>query len=370
MALTWSRPALAADNPTLVYNAKERMKAVGWTVGQSGNGLASYSSSGDVITSGAVLATVKAWFEMSAPDDSWHMSYQSGSSSNTGRLKFTWNAAGFDGGSPSATQVGATSTAADEVLVVGAGSDAVPTYAAVMASSGGNVNLVVIADVSAPYNFAWLGNNTGATNGLDFLLYLDTLMVGSVDTLDVAPSVAYHAAQFAASGASGQLMAPGTAPFGWIGKGLGGAIVRIPAESLRDGSATAVPGGMNRSFYTGNAELFALGYGRRATEANPDGWKGTSTLFTWIGSTELTGLRLTTDPEGDQWIVGDDLGIRWDGTAMTNDPSAGATLTANYRSMYIQGDTSVVTPEPEPVALTPTGRLPKPLKTGYQRPQR
>ncbi len=367
MALTWYRPALAATNAAMVYLAKERMKALGWTVPRSGDGT-SYSSSGDLITSGAVLATLRAWFEMVAPDGSFAFIYQTGSSVNTGRIKFTWGN-GFAAGSPSATQVSATASAGDEVVAMGAGTDAAPAYATIISSSGGNVNLVVVADAAAPYRFTWLGNPTGGANGLDFLFYFDPLLTASVDTLDTAPSVAFWAAQFAASGAVGQLMAPGTAPFGWIGKGLGGAIVRIPAESLRDGSATAVPSGLNRSFYTGNCELFPMGYGRRATEANPDGWKGLSTLFTWIGSTETTGLRLTTDPEGDQWIVGDDLAIRWDGTAMTNDPSAGATNTANYRTLYIEGDTTFEPPGP-PATLPVTGKPQKTTSNRYVRPRR
>jgi hypothetical protein len=337
-------PAVPASNAVMWYLLKEYMKSLGWTVPRSGDGGATYNGAGDCITSGAVLATLKAWFELLAPDGSVAVVYQTGSGVNTARVKFTWGG-GFTAGSPSATQVSATTAAGDEATIIGGGTDAAPTYAAVCASSGGNINAFVVADDSPPYAFGWGGTPTGGADGLDFLFYFDPLVATDAD--DTAPSVVDWAASFAASGAAAQITAVATAPFGWIGKGLGGgAIVRIPAETLRDGSATAVPSGLNRTFYSAaaNCELFPLSYGRRATESNPDGWKGRSTLFNWVGSAELTGTRLTTDPEGDEWITADDLAIPWDGTAIANDPSAGLTRTAHYRSLDAGGSgTPVVT---------------------------
>ena len=352
MALTYHRPALAADNATLIYNAKERMKALGWTVPRSGDAT-NYSSSGDLITSGAAMAVTLAWFECIAPDGSWAFSFQRGSSNTVGRVKFTWGN-GFSAGSPSATQVSATASAGDEYLFVGGGTDAAPTYGTVIAGTGGNENLVVVADNAAPYGFAWLANRTTGVNGLDMLFFLDPLITESVDALDTAPSCAYWIGSSILSGDNSVLSSTTNGPVSWIAKGLGGAIVKIPAQHYRDGSSTVIPRGLSRSSYDSYAELFPLSYARRAALPDPDGWKGTSTLFTWIGSLEATGTRFTDD-DGGLWISGGDIAIRWDGAAMANDPSGGATANAHFRSLVIQGDPAI---DPDPGPLTATGRAP------------
>lgn len=372
MALTYSRPSLAAKNSRVIWDVKERLKVLGWTVPRSGDA-SSYSSSGDIHSASTTLETVKAWFEIIAPDSSVAWTWQRGATAQSCRLKFAWASTGgtidFSGGSPGAGQTGQPATTTDEFVLLGGGTDAGPTYANWIATADGVDNSVIVADDAAPYGFCAFGTRTSAVNGVDYAIVLDPLQTSTVDSLDAAPSVAYANGQSTSALTTGQTLSVTSSAVGWALKGLTGAsLARHPVLSYNQNTAAlTVPKNLSRNLYTSRVQLFPLGYARNSAIGAPIGYKGASSLFAWVGSTETTGTRLSvTNPAGgtDYWVVLNDMALRWDNTAIVNDPSAGATATAQYITFLVQG--SAAAPGP-PASLDPSGTAPKTVRSAYVR---
>lgn len=163
-----------------IFTLKGVMKSAGWTVPKSSDG-STYNSSGDQITlagSGAGgMDNARAWFVIQMPGSSRSFCLQRTSSTgaNTSyqwRVKYS-KAAGFSGGSPSATQV---PSASDERVLLGAGTDASPTFASfVYLGTDGAYRYNCFANNIAPYDFyswAWAkaSGNLYHTFGIDPLV--------------------------------------------------------------------------------------------------------------------------------------------------------------------------------------------------------
>lgn len=140
------------------YEAKEFLKANGFTVLASGDGLSAYSSSGDIITasgSGANgMNNARAWYRIQSPEGyEWIRQITSVTGDPDLRVKFSL-ADGFTGGSGSADT---TPTATDEELELGGGTDASPTgqNGAYPNISSGIRRILGCIDNSDPYGF-WI----------------------------------------------------------------------------------------------------------------------------------------------------------------------------------------------------------------------
>ncbi len=138
MGFVYILPTLMGDNAggLSFFDFKEGLKAAGWTVLASGDGLALFSAVGDVITvrgDGAGGVNVLAWVRLGAhAGNPFEICVQMGNGSVPGnalrigaRTKVSASA-GFTGGAPSPSRV---PSAADEFVYRGAGSDAAPTDA-------------------------------------------------------------------------------------------------------------------------------------------------------------------------------------------------------------------------------------------------
>ena len=120
-------PATGAES---IYELKEFLvNLLGYAVQQSSDGT-TYNASGDVITQPGIgangMENSLAWFLVADPDDSyqWVFQRQSGAGNTDWRVKFSAEA-GFGGGTPGVTQV---PSATDEQILIGAGTDAAPTF--------------------------------------------------------------------------------------------------------------------------------------------------------------------------------------------------------------------------------------------------
>lgn len=363
------------SNAALVVKVKTFLKGLGWTVPRSGDGLSVYSSSGDVVGE-TDFANTRAWFNLRAPDGAAELSVQRGSSSNTGRIKLALGGDGFDDGTGDyQTTPEPSGGAGNRVLVIGAGSDATPTYAAILSLTDNNSDLYVIAQDESPWAFcAFTVNRNGLSNGSSGAWFYDPTL--SPDTGDVAPGVLYW------SGVSQALYhtrsaAVATAPVGWIARGLGGSLARIPAVYFTDAGQRAAPEQMGASAYTGAEQIFPMLYARSALAGAPSGYKGNSRIFGWAGSTITavkTGTRLRNSDGIVRWIVVDDSVLPWDGTeaspdgtALAADPSAGAIL--DGEALFLQVPDVPVTGTAAP-PLAPSGRAPNAARGRYLRPQR
>src|SRR3990172_4710338 len=130
MGYAWNHSS-PATGAVAMYDLKELLKAQGWSVVMSGDGLAVYSAVGDVITGGGVgangMANTRAWFRITDPAGVKELTIQRGTLNYTYRIKFSY-AAKFTGGAPDPDQ---TPSATDEVIVEGGGTDAAPSYGSV-----------------------------------------------------------------------------------------------------------------------------------------------------------------------------------------------------------------------------------------------
>jgi hypothetical protein len=164
--MTWTTFATAggtSNHSWCWYDLKTQLKLAGWVVKSSGDGLALYSATTDIITvrgTGAGGMNANAWYRIQAPDGGIEivMQFIAGSASGSGtaatqRGKYS-AAAKFTGGSPSSTQV---PSATDEGVFSGGGTDAVPTgtnFTAGTANNNGNDHFFFgIIETTAPYRF-------------------------------------------------------------------------------------------------------------------------------------------------------------------------------------------------------------------------
>lgn len=127
-----------------------------WTMLSSGTGGSGgvYSQAGDVITSASVLLRPNSWWTWRGHGlrDGSTTYYQQHAWQTDGAGLVRWKVslrAGFGGGSPSPTQV---PSAVDEVVLLGGGTDAAPTYEALFPASASWMQ----AQFSESSDFAWL----------------------------------------------------------------------------------------------------------------------------------------------------------------------------------------------------------------------
>ena len=126
------------------FNFKSRMKAAGWTVPSSSDGI-TYNATGDQITvnatSGAGGMSTACWFTLVHPTLDGYQRYINIQINSTGqaRVKLSWT--GFSTGTPGIVRVPA---AADEVVLLGSGTDDSPTYATFFNTTAGLNNLFII----------------------------------------------------------------------------------------------------------------------------------------------------------------------------------------------------------------------------------
>lgn len=159
--------------------------AAGWTVPSSSDG-STYNSSGNQITadSGAgSFANAGAWARLRQPGGGREMLFQRGSTSVLWRVLYS--VAGFVGGSPGATRV---PTATDQQFLIGAGTDASPTYATTL-STNGTYRWLLSFDAASPYDFWAAGLATAGLNCVS-MIFLLSMEAGSYGALDLDPYIA------------------------------------------------------------------------------------------------------------------------------------------------------------------------------------
>ena len=171
MAFAWSVNNTPANGGAAMFLFKTLMKAQGYTVPSSSDGT-TYNSSGDQITtntSGAGgIQNAQAWFILkhpTIPGKQW--CYQNnatpGTSAANWRIKHSY-LAGFSGGTPGATRV---PSAADEVIMIGGGTDAAPTFAAIFGADGGyRFNCGCDSTTGSFFSFAFPTGGGPSTHGM------------------------------------------------------------------------------------------------------------------------------------------------------------------------------------------------------------
>jgi len=180
---------LPATGPLAMYSVKTTLVAAGWTVTKSGDGLALYSASGDIITGGGAVAgglgNTRAYFTVTDASTKVCLSFQT-ISNTTYRVKYSETGA-MAGGSPNSTTTG---TATDEQVLYGAGTDASPTGTQ-MLHTDNSYRFHVVANSTAQASNGtfpfWFGCTVNATGVVASFFGLEGMFTGTFHPLDVAP---------------------------------------------------------------------------------------------------------------------------------------------------------------------------------------
>lgn len=220
MAKVYSVNTTPATGSATMFDIKETLKSAGWTVSSSSDGT-TYNASGDQIThagSGAGgMANSRAWFRIQDPGGRREYCIQKSTSDNIAwRIKYSASQR-FVAGSPDAT---VTPSASDEGILLGAGSDASPTFASLFSTDNSYKSHIVAMNVAEGnvYSFWWFSsvNGTGTLAPGFFCEALDVNASSSVDE-DRCVTVA------AVGSVWNSFSNDGYAPYGWYRYNLSGA---------------------------------------------------------------------------------------------------------------------------------------------------
>jgi hypothetical protein len=191
--------------------------AAGWQVKCSSDGI-TFSATGDVITHSGTgaggFSNNGAWYVIEEPGPGRRQWCVQSSTASAMYARFKYSAlAKFTGGSPGPLRV---PSATDEKFVLGAGTDAAPTYAQFI-STGGTYRYHVIAlshPVSGAYGFYVFFTVAGSAAQGYGLLFSEPMLPGTYSTADGDPVV--HVC--------GNIQTPGALGMGWLAFGSAGQV--------------------------------------------------------------------------------------------------------------------------------------------------
>ncbi|HMJ16583.1 MAG TPA: hypothetical protein VK524_34450 [Polyangiaceae bacterium] len=183
----------------------------GWTVQSYGDGT-TYTASGTGWSSSILATGLRSWVRVREPGGRREWIFQRITGNTTWRVKYSANAK-FSGGSPAGNT---TPTATDEQVLLGAGTDASPTGAALLTTDG-TYRAHIVCDSTAvgnayPFMLHCSTTTTGAW-AIGIVLQ-DPMIVGSYDSTDVDP-VVVSAAGAANLNAASAWQAYGTGSQAW-----------------------------------------------------------------------------------------------------------------------------------------------------------
>lgn len=311
-------PVTGSTRTDAVVMLKDLLKSVGWTVLSSGDGT-NYNPAGDLITHGGSgaggLGNTNAWFRIARPAGGLpELSFQRVVNDSSFRIKMA--RAPMNAGAPSATQTPTTAVATDEIIILGAGTDAAPSGSAFgFNTNDGNQNVKAAADDAAPYGFWMAGRETAnAQAATTALCVFDPL----IDTIP-GDAFTYWMKAGAVAPTVGVLSsATAVNQFTYVASATPSTAVIMPSLNYLGNS---VVGNASRIVTTseGRFRLLPVVFARRAGVANP-GYKGVSTMLRWLtpsmgsgGGTGTNWVGLSVLRPYDYIALGD-VALPWNGT--------------------------------------------------------
>ncbi len=326
MAKSFDKNTVYATTAAAIFALKALLKAQGWTVKSSGDGLSAFSSSGDIITgsgSGANgMNNALAWFRIQDPGGVREFVWQRANTS-AHHWWTTYSAQSkFTGGSPSAT---ARPTATDGQNFIGTNTTGLDAFLG--GGGDGTFRFQMMADSSAPYTWYILAYSSGGSTCRG-CYFMDSLQSGSYDAADTDPVVlgAFTTGTGMFNNAtattlmSGADKTPGNdGLFCWYKYGLTGATyVSMGACAIVDAGNIMIPGGLPVNAFTSKDEVFAPMVGRYSTRTQPQ-FKGVMQNMRYVGPQRaLSGDTLTVVSTKDYIIQDKSIAFPWDGTDPSN----------------------------------------------------
>ena len=293
MAWTFTTNLNPAGGPAAIFNLKTALKAAGWTVPRSSDG-STYNAAGDQIsvpgTGAGGMANTRAWFVIQEPSGVRQWCIQRGTgvsptSDENWRIKIS-GAAGFTGGAPAAT---VTPSATDQVIILGAGTDAAPTTAQLMSAAvNGTRQNIGVGGLAERYAWYMLLTNVGLTT-TNCLMMHDTLQANGYVSADTDPCV-YCVIANTATVLSGLQGAPGNTARAYLGAvtTAANAGMSLPIYGA-NANSSAFPGGVSTSPWNGKDVAVPQMWTRPANVAAPQGFKGFSGVLL-SGSVQRTNM--------------------------------------------------------------------------------
>lgn len=313
MAMTWAKSA-PANGSVATFNVKAALKAVTWPVSRSSDGT-TYNSTGDQITQGGSgaggMANNLAWFVIGRPGGGPSFCIQRTSNHTQYRVKFS-RAAGFVGGSPSATQ---TPSATDETTLCGGGTDASPVFHSLW-DTDGSYRLNVHAEDSD--TFGWLAVHYPIAGGSPRgCIALDPLISGHPsDGFIYRAMLNFNSNTLLGAGFEIEANVNGTGATNVIRSTVAAVSpatsIFLPSPLLKMGGNVVIPSGLGTHPISNQDQPFPMLCMRRA--ASGDGsWKGQSKLFYWNSVSRATAstFSIGAAPDRDRISYGD-VNAEWD----------------------------------------------------------
>lgn len=291
--------------PQTAYKFKTLLVSAGWVVKSSGDGLAAFSSTTDVISSGSSGANgwnnTSAWVRIQSPAGAGTREFtlQRNAASTTWTIKYSYSA-GFTGGSPSSTVPG---TATDSQTLLNA---------TTLFATDNTYRVHIAADNASPYGFYMFsviygGQGISSPYPTTGAFLMDPLLAGSFPSADVDP-VVFHVPT--SSAFSGSIV---TSNQGYLKKGLSGeGFVVIPWTQYFAGATTPFPSGVGNNAHSQREQGYPVPYARSSGQTAPFGWKGLSSFLKWLGAPRACPSLLSQSSSNDRVTVGD-FSLPWNG---------------------------------------------------------
>lgn len=310
MSYAFDTTSATVTGAQAMYKLKVKLIAQGWVVKASGDGIAAYGASSDVITSGnagangwanGTTSANGAWVRFQDPAGVRELLIQRCNTNLVWNVRYS-KSAKFTGGSPSAT---AAPTATD--------SQNICSNTTIFAADSGYRYYCAVSNV-APYSF-WAGAfPTGGGNPTHAFIYGETTGMETGED-----NISIHIIQ-----ANAFLASTMTTFQGWAGSGLTyerwrTAIVAPPYTDASAG-ANVIPSLLNVNPHSGNDESFEIFLGEDGTGTFPGGMRGFLAwdLIGWNGAAKTTGDTMSTTGAGSKdRIVFRDCNLVWDGSTPT-----------------------------------------------------
>lgn len=252
---------------------------LGFTRPRCGDGT-TYDATGALVThagSGAGgLGNTGAWVEVVAPDGSFAYVFQRGTVNANWRIKVAPGA--FAAGSPDGNSPGSN---ADEATRLGGGTDASPSYGALLTTDN-TYKQHLYGDDAAPFGFYSLGsvNTTGVDTG--FIMHDPVVETPNADLRAWVSAVA----QAGTPHLTTSLNSTTAYLAGWLGFATTPAFQQLAVPILSvDSGTTLIPNGIGSNSNDGNDDNEWVRYYRRGGLSAPNGKKGRSTFMRLSGRT-------------------------------------------------------------------------------------
>jgi hypothetical protein len=333
MAFQYDVSFTSATYAEAMFRFKELAKAAGWTVPRSSDGL-TYNAAGDQITvvgTGAGgMNNSLAWFVLQQPATgaapfagTRQMVVQRSSGfGHTYRIKYSFSA-GFTGGTPGITRV---PSATDEQVLLGSGTDASPTAAALFINPTEGVsrfNIAVDDGTATDNKFAFylfsIPVGGGSLNGV---WLFDPMQSGSFPygvggSQDNDPYC--HWVEGAGANTNNLDIESGVSSIKcWLKKGLAGEgfVTTGAMKYVAAGNNVVFPSGIGTNPHNSKDDALPVVLARRAALAAPSGYKGVSTLMRWNGTLRSVCDTFTLSTTSDRVVLGT-INLPWNGTVPT-----------------------------------------------------